>query len=279
MNPSDDGWSTTYRVNVAGSGQDATVNIAHSEHGHGDWIYLGNFDIGPMTSSRQHVSLLGEYWNTDGSEGTFLEADAVKLVPTFAPSGYFSIRYIHSDHLGTPHYVTDDAGQVIWSATYLPFGEAITDEDPDGDHESYNFNIRFPGQYFDAESGLHYNYLRDYDPTLGRYIESDPIGLLGGLTNYAYVGSNPILRIDPTGEDYYVLFGRLVHIIHLPVVVGVVGASQVGKAFALGYGAGLIINELCGGNCFPNLGSEAYEFLNPDQYDPTEPTPLSPCSA
>jgi len=59
--------------------------------------------------------------------------------------------------------------------------------------------LRFPGQYFDAETGKHYNYFRDYDPAIGRYIESDPIGLWGGISTYGYVGSNPLARIDPLG--------------------------------------------------------------------------------
>ncbi|KAB0702354.1 RHS repeat-associated core domain-containing protein, partial [Pseudomonas aeruginosa] len=64
---------------------------------------------------------------------------------------------------------------------------------------STQVNLRFPGQYYDAESGLHYNYFRDYDPETGRYVESDPIGLDGGLNTYAYVGSNPVGLVDPNG--------------------------------------------------------------------------------
>jgi RHS repeat-associated protein len=87
----------------------------------------------------------------------------------------------------------------VWNWDSTPFGDSAPDEDPDGNLENFTLNLRFPGQYYDAESGLNYNYFRDYDPGLGRYIESDPIGLRGGMNTFGYVRSNPINAIDPSG--------------------------------------------------------------------------------
>lgn len=61
------------------------------------------------------------------------------------------------------------------------------------------YNMRFPGQCYQAETGLNYNYFRDFDPAVGRYVESDPLGLPGGLNTYTYVGGNPIQYMDPYG--------------------------------------------------------------------------------
>jgi RHS repeat-associated protein len=76
-----------------------------------------------------------------------------------------------------------------------------SNEDPDEDLTEFTYNLRFPGQYLDDESGLHYNYFRDYDSVTGRYIQSDPLGLAGGLNPYLYANANPLALIDPFGLD------------------------------------------------------------------------------
>lgn len=109
------------------------------------------------------------------------------------------LLYVSADNLGTPYALSDENGTIVWRATYDPFGLAAISDDPDGDGNAVTFNVRFPGQYYDEESGLHYNYFRDYDPSTGRYIQSDPIGLAGGLNTYAYVENNPLSYVDPFG--------------------------------------------------------------------------------
>ncbi len=106
---------------------------------------------------------------------------------------------IHSDHLGTPRIITDKTNTEIWRWDSDPFGTNAANENPDGDKRAFSYNLRFPGQYHDAETGLSYNYHRDYDPTIGRYIESDPIGLRGGHNTYRYASNNPIISFDATG--------------------------------------------------------------------------------
>ncbi len=88
--------------------------------------------------------------------------------------------YIHSDHLDSPRSITNTAGQEVWRWDNTdPFGNNIANENP-ANQGTFTFNLRFPGQYFDRETGLHYNVNRDYNPAVGRYVQSDPIGLRGG---------------------------------------------------------------------------------------------------
>ena len=106
--------------------------------------------------------------------------------------------YVHTDQLGTPRAITDGS-TVIWRWESDAFGSTPAQEDPDGDTNLFTYNLRFPGQYYDSETGLHYNYFRTYDPGVGRYLRSDPIGLDGGMNTYDYAGSNPLTFKDPLG--------------------------------------------------------------------------------
>ena len=109
--------------------------------------------------------------------------------------------FIHPDHLNTPRLITNQAAQVVWRWDQTdPFGGNPPDENPSG-VGVFSFNLRFPGQYHDRETNLVYNYFRDYDPAIGRYIQSDPIGLDGGLNTYAYVLGNPLSFSDVNGLE------------------------------------------------------------------------------
>jgi RHS repeat-associated protein len=108
--------------------------------------------------------------------------------------------YLHPDPLGTPRSASDSAKDIVWTWGGEAFGSNLPDEDPDSDATDTTVNLRFPGQYFDAETGHHYNYFRDYEPLMGRYVQSDPIGLSGGLNAYGYVNARPTLEFDLNGE-------------------------------------------------------------------------------
>jgi RHS repeat-associated protein len=112
-----------------------------------------------------------------------------------------AVYYVHSDHLGTPQKLSDENGQVVWSAVYDPFGNAAVYGDVDGNGTDVTTNLRFPGQYWDSETALHYNYFRYYDPETGTYLRSDPKGLSGGLATFLYAAGAPLVLTDRMGLD------------------------------------------------------------------------------
>ena len=113
-------------------------------------------------------------------------------------SGSVAIAFVHPDHLDTPRSVINAAGQAIWRWDSAPFGETPADENPSGMGQ-FAYSLRFPGQQFDSITSTHYNYYRDYEAATGRYVESDPIGLEGGLNTFSYVSGQPLAYFDTQG--------------------------------------------------------------------------------
>ena len=139
--------------------------------------------------------LIGEY----DSAGTEIKTYGYKPNSTWSTDPIFmkqgtNYYFYHNDHLGTPQKMTNLSGAIVWQASYDAFGKATVDA-----ASSITNNLRFPGQYFDAETGLHSNWHRYYDPGVGRYVTTDPIGLDGGINFFAYVANNPMNSIDPLG--------------------------------------------------------------------------------
>jgi RHS repeat-associated protein len=146
--------------------------------------------------------LLGEY-AANGEliqEIVWLENIPIASIRLAGAGSQVDVLYIHTDHLNAPAKISaPSTNAIVWRWDHDPYGNGAPNEDPDGNGQSLQFNLRFPGQYFDAETGLHYNYMRDYDPRVGRYVESDPIGLGGGANPYAYANASPSMNVDPHG--------------------------------------------------------------------------------
>lgn len=178
---------TLHRSLLGGSENHKTLNFAYTHDG---WLLSeqGRNTNKQRTFARDYVWLydrpIAQIERKIRADGTTLRTQ---------------VSYIHTDHLKTPRWATDENTNVVWRWKSDAFGKGKANRDVDGDGEKTAIHLRFPGQYFDRESGLYYNHHRDYDPDLGRYIQSDPIGLEGGINRYAYVEGNPVNFIDPTG--------------------------------------------------------------------------------
>ena len=168
---------------VDSSGPASTVVFFYDKEGH----LLGEYD--------QNGKALREYvWLGDTPIAVFTPDPAA---PLLNPPLVF---YIHADHLNTPQVVVDKNNQIRWQWFTEPFGITAANTNPTGLGQ-FTFPLRFPGQYADQESGLVYNGWRYYDPSTGRFDQSDPIGLAGGINTYAYSFNQPTRFTDPLGLD------------------------------------------------------------------------------
>jgi RHS repeat-associated protein len=163
------------------SGGTAEVEVSQRQGG-GIWNLLGTFTLPSGTGNRIILT-------DDGANGT-LVADAIRITREVDGG---NIAHVHTDQLGQPQKLTDASKAVVWDRVARPFGATAAETGTTA------VALRFPGQWADAESGYHYNYFRDYDPSIGRYLQSDPIGLKGGRNRYAYADLNSLNFVDPSG--------------------------------------------------------------------------------
>ena len=148
--------------------------------------------------------LMGEY-DSNGTvveEIIYLENISIAIFKSAITSktANFGVYYIHNDQINTPRIITYSAdNHIVWRWDLTdPFGASSPNDMSQGTGR-FSYNLRFPGQYYDKETNLHYNAYRDYDPQMGRYVQSDPIGLRGGINTYSYVDGNPLNAADPLG--------------------------------------------------------------------------------
>jgi RHS repeat-associated protein len=240
-----------YRVTHASGTTDVTVNQRLDG---AEWVLLGTFSL---SSANSRVTLIPQ---DDG----IVAADAVKAVNTSEASRIF---FVHADHLNAPRALMNSANQLRWRWTSDPFGLVPPEDNPSG-LGAFALNLRLPGQVYDIESNLHYNYFRDYDPSLGRYVQSDPIGLEGGINTYAYVGSNPLLFTDPTGLDYWVegaVDGELGYGFHQSICVGKRGGKRSCISFGRMPGEGDCWFE-CKGHVYRDVSAPGPVFRDNYRY-------------
>ncbi len=163
-----------------------------------DWAYTNGGNSGTVNVTLSHPTLVAgnsyeaRLYANDGYT-LIAKSPPFTLVANAGQSTPAALYYYHNDHLGAPQAMTNSSGGVVWRATYDPFGQATVTT------STITNNLRYAGQYYDSETGLHYNWHRYYDPKTGRYISSDPIGLNGGFNTYTYVDNNPLRWTDSTG--------------------------------------------------------------------------------
>jgi RHS repeat-associated protein len=183
--------TTTYQY--TGLGQRDTKQGAQTFH----------YDYTPDGKYLSQLQLNANSSYNQGAEYLWLDDTPIAQIKTTYTTnntaGTRRLTYIHADHLNTPRLMTDSTKKIVWKWSSDAYGLVAPNTNPDGDNVIDTLDLRFPGQIADSESGLFYNQNRYYDPLTGRYTQSDPIGLDGGLNTYSYVGNNPILYIDPTG--------------------------------------------------------------------------------
>jgi RHS repeat-associated protein len=185
-------YDASNRLTAAGSGTYAYDGLNERVYKkQGSAISLYNYD--------NQGQLIGEY---NGSGAAPLETVYLGSLPLVVLKSSVAY-YVHADYRDTPRQIDNASGQAVWSWVPQPFGDNQPNQNPSG-LGTFAYNLRYPGQYYDQDSGFSYNYHRTYNSATGSYLQSDPIGLAGGINTYAYVDGNPISFVDPSGLAVYV---------------------------------------------------------------------------
>jgi RHS repeat-associated protein len=239
----DDGRGRSFAYNAAGRLKEVRVNNALVASYKYNYQGLRTHKITPQGTTLYHYDIQGHLIQTTDQVGTPKQSlhwadDRPIAQVDHTPEGD-RLVYLHTDHLNTPRTATDAAGTVVWRWEGGAFGETLPEEDVEGDGVATIINLRLAGQYFDAETGLHYNWHRYYDPKVGRYIQFDPVGIVrsigqaqmptlpkelkrqlnvpwpdevieSGLNQpYAYADNNPLRWTDPSGLSSGILGCRI----------------------------------------------------------------------
>ncbi|WP_249956914.1 RHS repeat-associated core domain-containing protein, partial [Escherichia coli] len=192
---------------------DAEHRMVEVTTARGTYRYV--YDALGRRTEKQHISPDGKPYNRttflwdgmrlaqesrpEGTDSLYIYRDPGSYEPLArvdkaGKEGPNRILYFHTDVNGAPEEMTDSDGKIVWETGYQVWGNTIQEKD----HGRVEQNLRYQGQYLDRETGLHYNLHRYYDPDVGRFMVTDPIGLRGGLNLYQYA-PNPLSWIDPLG--------------------------------------------------------------------------------
>ncbi|MGH8850004.1 MAG: RHS repeat-associated core domain-containing protein, partial [Casimicrobiaceae bacterium] len=198
--PGDSGISILWTYN--GLGQPTSRQDGADDTGHGYGVVWLYDDAGHMLGEYAYPggAAVQEFiWLGDTLAGVAANIPVSCQTP---PCTAYGVGYIWTDHLNAPRAITNSAGSQVWQWDSAPFGETLPNQNPAG-LGTFTLQHRLPGQYANAATHLSQNGARTYDSALGRYIQSDPIGLAGGAGTFTYTRNNPISKIDASGLDTY----------------------------------------------------------------------------
>lgn len=242
------GTAWTYTYGAAGrmaTANDGTTTATYAYTGAGEQVRRVAGGATTLFVYDEAGQLLGQY---DGTGAPLQQYVRMDTLPVGVLAGG-QLLHVQADHLGTPRAVIDPVRDVaVWEWPLLgeAFGATLPNEDPDGDSTSFTFDLRFPGQRYDAASGFNQNYFRDYEPTTGRYPQSDPIGLSAGPSTFSYANSSPLKWSDRYGLDGALVWGArgvlswIAYDTAIPDPSDVAWPKWVGYGIA-GAGAGVIL--------------------------------------